>query len=343
MPLLLLAWIVSTVSQAPTASEAEPVGVARIRREAQALAGQVTTDLASKFLAASASLPTIEPRTLSFDPAKRAYLTATAVEALDPPARAALKTMKVEESFYYNTRYGSPLAYVRPLELLAKAGFVDVAGRKTLDFGYGGIGPLRLLATLGGDAVGVDVDPLLPALYSEPGDRGTVKNPQGRDGRITLIDGRFPADATIREQVGNGYDLILSKNTLKRGYVHPEGPEDKRQLLNLEVDDAAFLVALNKALKPGGWVMIYNLSPAPSPPGQPYKPMADGRSPFAKAAWEAAGFQVVAFDQDDSPAARAMGKTLGWDRGPGAMALETDLFATYTLVRKPMVAADPKP
>jgi hypothetical protein len=50
--------------------------------------------------------------------------------------------------------------------------------------------------------------------------------------------------------------------------------------------------------------------------------------------WEAAGFRVIEFDRDDSPAARAMGHALGWDQGNGAMDLEKDLFATYTLVRR---------
>jgi len=43
----------------------------------------------------------------------------------------------------------------------------------------------------------------------------------------------------------------------------------------------------------------------------------------------------VAFDRDDSPAARAMGHALGWDAGPGAMDLEHDLFATWSLFEKP--------
>ena len=40
-------------------------------------------------------------------------------------------------------------------------------------------------------------------------------------------------------------------------------------------------------------------------------------------------------DADDSTAARAMGRALGWDQGEHGMDLENDLFATYTLVQKP--------
>ena len=81
--------------------------------------------------------------------------------------------------------------------------------------------------------------------------------------------------------------------------------------------------------------MIYNLCPAPAAPGKPYIPWADGRCPFSRALWEAEGFRVLEFDADDSDAARAMGHALGWDLGSSAMDLAHDLFATWTLVRKP--------
>src|SRR5262249_53062441 len=156
---------------------------------------------------------------------------------------------------------------------------------RILDFGYGTIGHLRLLAGLGAEVTGVDVDPMLRALYSAPEDQGIVKSRRGREGRLRLIDGQFPADKTVKTLVGEGYDLIISKNTLKRGYVHPERPVDPRRLLGLGVADDTFVKALYDALKPGGRVMIYNICPAPSPPGQPYKNWADGRCPFAKEVW----------------------------------------------------------
>ena len=54
-----------------------------------------------------------------------------------------------------------------------------------------------------------------------------------------------------------------------------------------------------RGLKPGGRVLIYNICPAPSLPGQPYKSWAEA-CPFDRAVWESAGFRVVAFDRDDS-------------------------------------------
>jgi hypothetical protein len=285
---------------------AGPRGTAAIRAEAAALRPLVDSDVARRFVDAAAQLPPVAKRTV----------------------RVGGKRRVIDEEYFYTTRYGSPLAYARPLDLLARAGFDEVAGRTVVDFGYGGIGQLMMLASLGATAVGVDVDPLLRAMYAER---------DGRFGAGTLrtVDGRWPADPIVRATVGGGYDLFLSKNVLKRGYIHPEQPVPERQTIRLGVDDEAFLRAVFEALKPGGRMLIYNLAPAPAPPGKPYIPWADARSPFPRELYERVGFRVDAFDVDDTAAARVMARALGWDRGPEAMNLERDLFALYTLVERP--------
>ena len=101
-----------------------------------------------------------------------------------------------------------------------------------------------------------------------------------------------------------------------------------------------FVRALYDALKPGGRVLIYNICPAPSPPGQPYKKWADGRCPFARETWEAAGFRVVAFDRDDSEVIRQFAHALGWDQGDSPIDLKADLFARYSLMEKLARPAD---
>jgi hypothetical protein len=226
---LLLALIV--VAQTP-----EPSGVAQIRRDAKVMAPHVTTDLARDFLRAGSALPEIHDRTLYQDVAKKTYLSEKAVQKLEAATRDRLKKIPVDETFYYNTRYGSPLAYARPLELLGRSGLHDLSGRKILDLG---------------------------------------------------------------------------------------------------MSDREVLKALFAALKPGGRLMIFNLGPAPNAPKEPYRPMADIRCPFPHDALEAAGFVVEAFNRDDTRAAREMGADLGWNKGEGAMDLEKDLFASYSLVRKP--------
>jgi SAM-dependent methyltransferase len=281
-------------------------GVRAIRDRAPALRPLVTTPLAQRYLDAAARLPPVPTRVV----------------------HAAGASKVVDEEYYYTTRYGTPLAYVRPLELLARAGFADVRGRRILDFGYGGIGQLLMLAALGADVVGVDVDPLLRAMYAE-------RDGAFGDGRVHTVEGRWPADATVRAGVAGRYDLIVSKNVLKRGYIHPSQPADERKLIKLGVGDEAFVRSAYDALVPGGRFLIYNLAPAPAPAGKPYIPWADGRSPFPRELFERVGFRVVAFEVDDTAAARAMAHVLGWDRGTEAMNLTNDLFAQYTLVERP--------
>jgi SAM-dependent methyltransferase len=316
------------------AQEPPESALATLKRDALSLEPIVTSALAKDFLQATTNLTAIPPRTIYLDEPTKTYKTEAAAAALSPEEKAKLKRIDLDASFYWNTKYGSPLAYARPLDLLARSGLNDLSGLKILDFGYGTIGHLRLMAGLGADLTGIDVDPLLHALYSAPTDQGLVKNLKRRDGTIRLIDGRFPADPAITAAAGGSYDVFISKNTLKKGYVHPERNVEPRRLLNLAVDDETFVKTLHHALKPGGTVLIYNICPAPSPPGQPYKNWADGRCPFPRDVWQKAGFRLIAFDQDDSPAARAMAHALGWDQGSEPIDLKSDLFAMYSLMER---------
>ena len=326
----------SAAAPAPSTPAPEDTSAtAELRRQAKALESLVSTPLARRLLAATASVPSIAPRTVYHDSARTRYWSASEAAKLPAITRDSLRTRVLDEHFYYTTRYGSPLAYARPFELLARAGLGDVAGRKIVDFGYGTIGHLRLLASLGADVVGVEVDPLLRALYSEPGDQGAIAGRHGRDGSITLVHGRFPAEGEVTAAVGEGVDLFISKNTLKNGYIHPEQKVDPRMLVHLGVDDTTYVRTPYRILKPGGRAMIYNICPAPNAPGKPYIPWADGRCPFTREQWRAAGFRVIEFDRDDSEAVRRMGHALGWDQGERPMNLATDLFASYTLVEKP--------
>ena len=301
--------------------------VVQLQKEAKALAPLVQTSLAREFLAQVPRLPSIAPRTVYRDSARTRAWSAREAGTLPDSVRAKLVARTLDEKFYYDTRYGSPLAYVRALELLGFHTLKDVKGKRIADFGCGMLGQLRLLAEMGAHTVGVDVDPLLPALYSEPGDQGSVGS-----GSVRLAIGQWPATPETRDAVGEKLDLFLSKNTLKNGYLHPAEKVDPRMMVHLGVSDSAFVASLGKSVKKGGLVMIYNLCPAPAPPGKPYIPWADGRCPFPRAMWERAGFQVVEFDKDDSPAARAMGRALGWDAA--GMKLEEDLFATWSLFER---------
>ena len=312
-----------------------PTGIVKtLADEADRLRPLAHSALASEFLAAVPRLPLPDARTIYQDPATRRFLSAAEVQSLDTAARAALKPVAIDSARYYTTRYGSPLAYVRAVDLMAQHGVASWRGLRLLDFGYGTVGHLRLMALCGAQAMGVDVDTYLQALYAESTDTGAVAG----GGRVTLVHGRYPADAATRAAVGGPFDVVVSKNTLKRGYVAPVRSADPRQLIDLGVPHAEFLRTIFNALRPGGLLLIYNLAPAQAPADKPYIPAADGHSPFTPAQFEAAGFQVLAHDGNDDARARAMGHALGWDRtASGAInpAFDDNLFALYTIVQRP--------
>ena len=233
----------------------------------------------------------------------------------------------VDESLFYSGRYGSPLTYARALDLAEKHGFAPTKGAKVFDFGYGSIGHLRMFAQMGLNATGVDVEPLLPVMYDG------CSGPLG-EGSVQLLNGRFPAEEKLVEAAGEGYDLFLSKNTLKRGYIHPSRePASPRHIIQLGVTDGKYLERVASMLKPGGLFVIYNFCPPKAAMDKPYIPWAEGESPFTREELVNAGFEVLEYDVVDDKEARDLGHRLGWD-APGGMKLETDLFAWYTVARK---------
>jgi hypothetical protein len=302
--------------------------------EARKLRPLARSALGRAFLEAAEGAPPYAPRTVYRRGQAREWLDATAFARRTADDRAAWTAVTMDEDTYQGLFYGSPLAYLLPLERLGGAGFGGLRGKRVADFGHGGIGQLRLFAELGAEAVGIDVDPLQPVLYSAPTDQGPLG---GAGGSVKLVHGRFPADPKAVAAVGGAYDLFLSKNTLKRGYIHPAEKVDPRLLVDLGVDDPTFLKAVAGALKPGGWLVIYNLSPAPNAPGKPYRPMGDGRCPFSAEDLAAAGFETVVRDGADNTAARALGAALGWDKPPVNMKLEDDLFGLVTVPRKKLL------
>ena len=330
------------VSIPPVAKPASSPTLQRLMDEAARLQPLAQSELTRHFLSAASALPPVAPRTVYINEMTREYFSPVARVALPEARRTQLAPVQLDEFRYYYTKYGSPLAYMRALEIAADDNFRDVAGKRVLDFGYGSIGHVRLLASLGAHVTAIDPDSYLAALYSDRSDQGTVElaPAAGRflrsRGSITLAHGFWPKDPKIVEQVGRGFDLILSKNTLKRGYIKPERKvDDKRQLIDLGVSDQVFLAAIFNVLAPGGKLVIYNLHPKPGGPKEKYRPMSDGRSPFSREQYEMAGLKVIAFDVEDHMNARKMGRLLGWDKGQAGETvddLDANLFALVTVV-----------
>ncbi len=312
-------------------AETRPI-VDKLRSDADALSSLVTTELARDFLAATRRLLEPKTRTVYRDKAKNIAVSSRAFDRLSEEKKISLKPRECTPEFYYETAYGSPLVYARLLDLAAS----HLALQKTpkvLDFGYGTIGHLQLLAHCGFEAHGVDVEPLLAALYSEPGDVGAIGS-----GFVSIHTGHWPAEEALREAVGRGFDLITSKNTLKSGYLHPSPlpgqSVDPKRLLQLGVGDEEFLERVHDALRPGGVFLLYNIAPPQNPSGKEYIPHADGKTPFPRAMFEAKGFEVIAFDGDDQPWVLESFERLGYSEGRGRDEMTRSFFAWYTIAQK---------
>jgi len=332
--LLLIPVALALTLQAPASKAPSMPPTETILQQAGAMGTLTSTPFAAALRGGFGCLRPIQPMVAYYNKKTREALSEDDAAKMTPDQLADFEKRDIDTQFYYFTRYGTPVAFMRPVEILGRAGITSADGLKLADFGFGSIGQLHALASMGADVTGIEVDKLLEVMYA--GEAGKVKRcsnaGEGREGSITLAYGQFPKDPAIVKQVGTGYDVFVSKNTLKRGYIHPEQEVDPRMLVHLDVDDETYVHAVYDALKPGGFFLIYNLCPAPSKPDEPYKPWGDGRSPFSTETFRKVGFKVLAFDQDDTDAARAMGRVLGWDSD---MDLSTDLFGTYTLVQKP--------
>lgn len=331
MHALLAALVPALALQAQEAAAKAPSPVDALRSEAERLRPLYDCKGTLAFLAATKALPEIRQRVVLYDAESRDACTPEEHARLSPEEQARFQPSAFEPDFYYATKYGSPLAYARALDVIGKLagepGRDVLSGKRVLDFGYGGIGHLRLLASLGCDAVGVDVDPLLHAYYL-PEDQGAIAPAAagGKPGRLALVHGSWPGDEAVRRAVGGGFDLVLSKNVLKKGYVRPDQKVDPRMLVDLGVSPEEFLRAAAEALVPGGILAIYNLCPAKR--ADKYVPWAYGESPFTREEFAAAGFEVLAFDVDDREQAMELGAALGWDD------VDENLFAWYTLARR---------
>ncbi len=309
--------------------------VKEMKADAAKLRPLVETELARTYLAATKHLPSQQPRVIYRDREHNLAYNEAEAAKLSEDKRNALEKKTYDEFTYYYTGFGSPLIYARPIDLLGRQGVSNLQGLRVLDFGYGMVGQLRLLASCGADVTGVDVHPVFRALYSHPADQGGIADAPDIRGRITLAHGHFPGDDDVRRTIGDGYDVFLSKNVLKRSYIHPERDVDERFQIKLGVSDEAFVKAMYDVLRPGGLALIYNIAPAQNPPDKPYLAHADGRCPFEKSLIERIGFEIIAFDRSDDEAIHNVWIALGYDKGQTREQLAKDLFAHYTLLRKP--------
>ena len=301
--------------------------LAPLKQDATALQEIYTSEQARQMLNEVEHLPVMEPRTIHVAVRPNRGYTQSQYEALSEEEREGLQAYEVDAAKYYSTFYGTPLVYARVPELLRTfAPEFSFSDARIMDLGYGQLGQLRLWAQMGADVVGVEVDPILSAMYDGCAAVGNIENA----GSVALVEGAWPNDDTCRKQVGGGYDLIVSRNLLKKGYVKPEKLNPQFPVpVAWGMSDTEAVQHFYDALAPGGIVLIESLGPKPDPE----KPWSDIANPWERAAWEQVGFEVLAHDTDESKFARAQGMALGWDE---RMDLENGLYAVYSIYRKPI-------
>ncbi|MFO0596580.1 MAG: hypothetical protein U0228_14790 [Myxococcaceae bacterium] len=122
---------------------------------AKAMEPKVKAKWVKDWLGQVGSLQHVEPATFFCTKDKQRC------ERARPDAGADWVERVADDEFVY-ARVTDPIAYARPFDLLAEKGF-SPQGKKVLDFGYGNLGQLAMLARLGADVHGVEVDALLPA------------------------------------------------------------------------------------------------------------------------------------------------------------------------------------
>ncbi len=306
--------------------------VAKLTAESAALPPLLRHRWSVEYVGQVSQLLPISPRRLYHSVDRQVYLSeAEARLQKNPPPPKTFEM--VDEAGYYTGNLGSPLFHARLIDIIAEGQQAKLAGKRSLELYAGALGPLKLMAAAGLDAVGVSASPKLRALYSQAGDQGPVRL-AGRDvsGKVTFLSGNFPADASLRAQVGTGFEFVLAKNVLKRGYIHPSSEVPPESLINLGVPDAEYLRYLRDTLKPGGRLLVYNVCPSPNP--ALYDPDADCRSPWSRTDWQSAGFIVRDFERNDTETARQFAVALGYDKPPLSLRVE-DLYAIYTLLERP--------
>lgn len=294
---------------------AQTASKTRLLSESESLLEISQSQLVETFLKGVKQLKNAPSKTIIYHDKKnnKAY-SEEEFQDLNKDKSSELKKKNLNDTYFYYTKFGTPLAFVAPLEILAKYDFEISKETKIVDFGFGSIGHLSLLSHMGAKVTGIEVDPILEVLY------------QKFDTNLNLVYGLFPKNKNVVTDVEKGYDLFISKNTLKKGFISPES--GKNPIIDFEVSDEYFLQSIYDLLKPGGYMFIYNLHGSYEKDPKPWK---DGRSPYDIELYKKVGFKVLEYNTDHTNYARKMGVLLKWDE---TMNFENDLFATYTLLKK---------
>ncbi len=311
---------------------------AALADEAHRVSEVVTHPAATEWLGKAGELPEALGVALFIGPREpggfeREVYTAQQALALSEDELADFRVVEYGPDRYYATNYGSPIAYAPMLELSAlHAGIESFKGQRILDFGYGQLGQLEMLARCGAKVVGIEIDPVIDTLYRTTRISDDVRADDGTRGRVRLLLGDWFNDWDLQRDAGPGFDIILCRNVLKRGYVQPEEPMAGFDPIDIGGEPVDGALHIFHALEEGGIAVVYNLGAGNHRRGDgSYHAPADIRDPFGEDAWKEAGFEILAFEEDGSERMREVGVRLGW----GTMDELADFNVLYTIVRRP--------
>jgi hypothetical protein len=303
--------------------------VEALRAEAARLLPHIRQPGAQRYLIATSYLPLHGDRQVWVERDGPRILAPEAHEALPEAQRSGFTPRTIDEHEYYYLGGVSPHAAARAIDIACEhlgAGWDPLSGKRILVIEPTSIATPRLLASIGGDVVAVTSDPLFRTLYEPTGDTGVVPGiPAGGearmpDGRLTIVEGTW-CPGGDGSPAGAAFDLILLVQGLPG--QRAARPGERTRDVNQEVLAASAF----RVLRPGGAWVTYTVraGEGDAPPVQP-----------SREALEKAGFEILAYDREDDEMIRHVGRALRWDKGTRALNLDAELFAAYTVARRPV-------
>ena len=305
-------------------------GLPLFRHQASRLLARSGTEfppLARSFVQQLENLPPVSDRTLYRDVTTGKFYRPNQLSVLDETVRARLEAVTVNEHRYYASE--SPLTYIGPLLQMSALGAENLKGRKILDYGYGAIGHLQMLTSMGAEMHGLEISAMREALY-------TAEDRVVPAGRVSLHHGYFPSDAKVVTALGQDFDWVVARNVLKRRLLEPQGTDGAE--VELGVSHRAFAAAMFRLLSSGGHVLIYNSEYLKAPANTEEADVTRGvQCAIARQGWLDAGFEIVEFDRNDDGPARELARALLWNKpSQGKPGLDLKrLVARVTLLRRP--------
>jgi len=296
------------VDQIPTDNRKVP-GLEVFVEHAGVIKPFARTETGRAFLDAVENLPNQLRRYLWVDrPFTKAYTEADYAK-LDERQKRGLNFRPVTELAYYMGISERPLLDVLALDLVVRgtemASPEGLAGKKVLLYNPRVITQGRLLASLGADVTIVQDQHRFSALYSEPGDVGTVEGlGELPAGKLRVVRSSWPGEGPVP---GSGFDLIIASDWISKGLSTitaqpPRWITPGESLHPLPCEPSVFVEAIASALAPGG--RFINYAYGPIQPRQPSHtlPYSDVRLPFSIEMIQNTGLEILAFDADDTHA-----------------------------------------